>query len=688
MKQPENPEQKIQALRSALHEHNHRYYVLAQPVISDYQFDMMMKELEELERQYPQFQDPNSPSVRVGGAVTKSFESFVHIRPMLSLANVYSQGELQDWYQRVRKGTEKPFTCTAELKFDGVAVALHYSNGRLVRGVTRGDGTQGDDITANVRTIRSIPLQLQGEGYPADFEIRGEVVMPIAGFDMLNRVRKENGDPLFANPRNAAAGTLKMQNSAEVASRPLDCLFYHLLGDQLPADNHAGNLLLAGKWGFNVSEHYQVCQSLDEVNDYIGKWNTERHHLPFQTDGVVIKVNEFDVQQELGFTAKAPKWAVAWKFKAEQATTRLLDVVYQVGRTGAVTPVAQLQPVQLAGTTVRRASLHNADIIAALDLHSGDMVLVEKGGEIIPKIVGTVPEIRELFAQPVVFPTSCPECRKPLSRHEGEAQHFCTNPECPPRVKGALEHFISRKALDINSLGEGKVEMLYDAGLVRDPADLFDLKYEQLIGLEKIMVPDEGGKTKIIRLQEKSVSNILAGIGKSRQVPFHRVLFGLGIRHVGETVAKNLVRAFGNIHALAAANAEQVAAVADIGEKIAESLTGWFSDPKNLKIIERLENAGLQLEEKTKPGSNDLSGALKGLSFVVSGVFPDVDRDTVKGWIEENGGRLLSSVTAQCSYLVAGENMGPAKLAKAQQLGVGIISLDDLKVMIQSAETL
>jgi DNA ligase (NAD+) len=673
---------RIKELRAQLHHHNYLYYVMAMPEIDDYDFDMLLKELETLEAKHPEMEDPNSPSRRVGGEVTRSFATFVHVRPMLSLSNVYNEGELQDFDQRIRKTFQGEFHYNCELKFDGVAIALHYEDGSLVRAVTRGDGEKGDDVTANIRTVRSIPLRLHGVNIPAQFEIRGEVVMPVEGFLAMNQSRVTEGESPFANPRNATAGTLKMQDSAEVAKRPLDCYFYHLLGDALPASSHHENLRRAVSWGFKVSDHQQLCSSIDDVIGFIRLWDRKRHDLPFQTDGVVIKVDELMVQQQLGFTAKSPRWAIAFKFKAAQARTRLNSVEFQVGRTGAVTPVANLTPVELAGTTVQRASLHNADIIRSLGLHIGDTVLVEKGGEIIPKIVGVDAGIRDLFAKPVEFITECPACNTQLVRNDGEASHFCPNEYCPPRIKGAVEHFISRRALDIRSLGEGKIELLFDHGLVKDVADLYDLTYEKLINLEKVFPADGGKKARVVRLKDKSVRNILEGIASSKNIPFDRVLFGLGIRYVGETVAKKLASHFRSAENLSTAAPDELMGVPEIGDRIAASLAEWFSDPRHQALIQRLAVAGVKLALEST-GDMTGSGKLEGLSFVVSGVFQGVSRDELKSLIASHGGKLLSSVSAGCNYLVAGENMGPAKKARAEELGVRIIALDELREMIR-----
>lgn len=673
--------QRIEHLRTELNEHNYRYYVLAAPLISDFEFDMLLKELEQLENEWPEFADPNSPTQRVGGEVTRDFPVFVHIRPMLSLSNVYSQAELDDFDQRVRRLTNASFHYVAELKFDGVAISLHYDNGRLVRAVTRGDGEKGDDVTANIRTIRSIPLHLRGDNYPEAFEIRGEIVMPVDGFREMNRQREEDGEAPFANPRNAAAGTLKMQDSAQVARRPLDCYFYHLLGENLPAGSHSGNLSHAAAWGFRVFPNYMVCETMDEVWHFIEHWGEARKNLPFQTDGVVVKIDESSVQDQLGFTAKSPRWAVAFKYRAEQAVTRLLGVEFQVGRTGAVTPVAILEPVALAGTTVQRASLHNADIIQNLGLCVGDRVQVEKGGDIIPKIVGTEPGSRDLFAEPVQFIENCPACGTSLVRNPGEAQHFCPNEKCPPRIKGSIEHFISRKAMDIKSLGEGKTELLFDAGLVHNIADLYTLTAENLTGLGKEYADPVTGKKRTIALKEKSVSNILSGIEASKQILFERLLFGLGIRYVGETVARNLVSHFTSVEKLASASFDELRQVPEIGERIAESVIAWFSDEGNRSLVARLTAAGLQMQKNTE-GNSMISNALEGQSFVVSGVFADISRDELHALIRSHSGKVLSGVSSACNYLVAGENMGPAKRKKAEELGVSIIGLEELRAMI------
>ncbi len=658
---------RIDELRRELNEHNYRYYILAMPVISDYEYDMKMKELVDLERQYPEFSDPLSPSQRIGDDSSQEFEQVTHRYPMLSLGNTYSLEELADFDARVRKVITGPLYYVCELKYDGTAIGITYRDGRLVRAVTRGDGLRGDDVTVNVKTIRSIPLLLQGNGYPAEFEIRGEIIMPREVFDRLNRERLEQNEPAFANPRNAAAGTLKLQNSSLVARRRLDCFFYFLLGDTLPYDSHFDNLTSARQWGFKVPDTMKRCRSLDEVHDYIREWETKRYSLPFDTDGIVVKVDSYRQQQMLGFTAKNPRWAISYKYKAEQAATRLLSIDYQVGRTGAITPVANLEPVLLAGTTVKRASLHNADQIALLDIRLGDTVLVEKGGEIIPKIVGVRQDQRLPGSAPVTFITRCPECGTALVREEGEARHYCPNESgCPPQLKGRIIHFISRRAMDIDSLGEETVDLLFRKGLIRDAADLYHLKKEQLIPLE--------------RMGDKSAANIINSIEGSKKVPFERTLFALGIRYVGETVAKKLARHFKDIDTLVAASTESLLEVEEIGERIAGSIRSFFANRDNTELLERLKKAGLcfstGLGEK-----NRVSDKLSGLTFVISGTFTRFSRDELKKMIEENGGKTAGSVTAKTSYIIAGENMGPAKLEKARKLGIAIIGEEDFLKM-------
>lgn len=667
---PEEAKTRIDQLSHDLEEHNYRYYVLDTPSISDYDFDMLLEELIKLEKEYPQFLSPDSPSQRVGGMVTKEFETVVHRYPMMSLANSYSREELLDFENRIKKQVGDDFEYVCELKYDGVAMGLTYKEGKLVLGVTRGDGSKGDDVTTNVKTIRSIPLKLKGNDYPSDFEVRCEVFMPLEAFAKLNREREEIGEALLANPRNTTSGTLKMQDSAVVASRSLDCFVYAVLGEDLPFENHFDAVSKCKEWGFKVSPYTKVCKNIDEIFAFLDYWDAKRHELPFETDGVVIKVNSYRLQNNLGFTAKSPRWAIAYKFKAEQAATTLNEITYQVGRTGAITPVANLDPVLLAGTTVKRASLHNADQIAKLDLRVGDTVFVEKGGEIIPKVVGVDLTKRQANSSPVEYITHCPECNAELIRNEGEAQHFCPNDlACPPQIKGRMEHFIGRKAMDIDGMGSETVEQLFEAGLIHNIAEIYDLEKEQLLPLE--------------RMAEKSVNNLLEGIEASKNIPFERVLFALGIRFVGETVAKKLARHFKNIDALMAASYDELVAVDEIGGRIAESINHFFSDARNIEIIRHLKEKGLQFELSDDQQSA-ASDKFAGLSFVVSGVFNGFSRDGIKDAIEQNGGKSVGSVSAKTDYLVAGENMGPAKKEKAEKLGVKIISEDEFKVMLDS----
>ena len=662
--------ERIEELRRELNYHNHKYYVENAPEISDYDFDMMMHELQRLEQEHPEFDDPNSPTKRVGSDITVYFKTVPHRFPMLSLGNTYSLDELHDFINRIEKEIgQTEFVC--ELKFDGTAISLTYENGRLIQAVTRGDGTYGDDVTANIRTIRAIPLVLQGNDYPALFEIRGEILMPYASFDKLNAEREANGEPLFANPRNAAAGTLKQQSSAVVARRGLDCTLYQLAGDNLPYASHWDNINKAREWGFKVSEHMRICRSVDEIDEYIRHWDEARKHLPFPTDGVVIKVNRYADQRALGFTAKAPRWAVAYKFKAEQALTTLLSVDFQVGRTGAITPVANLEPVLLAGTTVKRATLHNAEQIALLDIRVGDKVYVEKGGEIIPKITGVELSERPADSKPFEYITTCPECGTPLVRYEGEAKHYCPNQShCRPQILGRIIHFIRRKAMDIDGLGEETVELLFESGLIRNMADLYDLKAAQLAVLP--------------RLGEKSAENIIRSIETSKQVPFHRVLFALGIRFVGETTAKYLAAHFRSLDAVMNASSEELVQAEEVGPKIAEAIADYFADEDNRRIIERLRSAGLQFEAEARERRSDM---LAGKNFVISGVFENHSRDQLKEMIEVHGGKNLAAVSANVDYIIAGRNMGPAKLQKAEKLGIKLISEDEFEEMIADGNT-
>lgn len=673
----------VDQLTKELNEHNFRYYVLAQPLISDYDFDMKMKQLEQLEKQYPDLAFSDSPTQRVGGAITKEFKQVRHEYPMLSLGNTYSEQEIIDFVTRVKKLIPEKVEYVCELKYDGVAIGLRYENGRLVSGITRGDGEQGDDVTTNIKTIRSIPLRLRADGYPEKFEIRGEVMMTRDVFDQINEERVEIGEQPFANPRNAAAGSLKMQDSAEVAKRSLDCFLYYLVGDRLPINNHYDSLRECRRWGFKIPNYIAKCSSVEDIFDFIQYWNTARRDLNFDIDGVVIKVNSYEQQQALGFTAKSPRWAIAYKFEAESAATELLSIDYQVGRTGAITPVANLAPVTLAGTTVKRASLHNADIIEKLDIRVGDVVFVEKGGDIIPKITGVDFNRRPKSSQTTEFIRQCPECGATLIRNEGEAAHYCPNDSgCPPQIKGRLEHFISRKAMNIESLGEGRIEILYENDLVKSISDFYYLSNESLLGLEKIFPADGEKKERRVSFREKTVENIMTGIENSKQVPFQRVLYALGIRYVGETVARKLAAHFGNIDALIMANTETLTSVPEIGERIAGSITDYFSKPENIRIIAKLKDAGIQM--KTIQAEEPIAdGKLVGLSFVVSGVFQNFSREGIKQVISEQGGRVLSAVSANTSFLVAGDKMGPAKIQRAEAIGVKIISEAEFMEMIK-----
>ncbi|HRW96873.1 MAG TPA: NAD-dependent DNA ligase LigA [Bacteroidales bacterium] len=678
---PEEAKQRIDQLSAELNEHNFRYYVLSDPTISDFEFDMKMKELEKLEEQFPQYAWPDSPARRVGGEITKEFRQVIHEYPMMSLGNTYSEQEVVDFINRVKKATGEKVEFVCELKYDGVAIGLRYEKGLLTLGVTRGDGEQGDDVTANVRTIRSIPLRLRGEGFPEKFEIRGEVIMTRDAFNQLNKIRLENDDQPFANPRNAASGSLKMQDSAEVARRNLDCFLYFLIGKDLPFSNHYDSLLECRKWGFRISKYMAKCTTVEEIFEFINTWEQDRRKLNFDIDGVVIKVNSYKQQQELGYTSKSPRWAIAYKYPAESVSTRLLSIDFQVGRTGVVTPVANLEPILLAGTTVKRASLHNADVIQKLDVRIGDMVLVEKGGEIIPKITGVDLSQRSDEAVPIVFIKNCPECGTPLVRAEGEAAYYCPNDVgCPPQIKGKLEHFISRKAMNIDSLGEGKVEVLYEKGLLKSVADFYKLTYHDLIGLEKTIPASDGKQERKISFRKKTVDNILKGIDASRLTPFPRVLYALGIRYVGETVAKKLALHFKSIDRLIAADFDALTEVNEIGEKIAGSIIAYFSNQDHLQMINELKKAGIQFSIQNENQAND--GKLQGKTFVVSGVFSHFSRDELKATIEQHGGKNASSVSGNTDFLIAGENMGPAKRAKAESLGVKIISEEDFMEMI------
>ncbi|MDG3581675.1 NAD-dependent DNA ligase LigA [Galbibacter pacificus] len=660
--------EKIALLRKELTQHNYNYYVLDTPEISDYEFDVKLKELQALEAEHPEYFDANSPTVRVGGMVTKNFKTVQHTYRMYSLDNSYSKEDLEDWEKRMQRilgNVKVEFTC--ELKYDGASMSLTYEDGILVRAVTRGDGFQGDDVTNNVKTIRSVPLRLRGK-YPKKFDIRGEIVLPLEGFAKMNQDRIETGEEPYMNPRNTASGSLKLQDSTEVAKRPLDCLLYNITGENLGIESQFESLKKAKEWGFKVPEVAKLCKTTAEVMDFVNHWDKHRHELPYEIDGVVVKVNSFEQQEELGYTAKAPRWAMAYKFKAEQVSTVLESITYQVGRTGAITPVANLKPVLLAGTTVKRASLHNADQIEKLDVRIGDEVFVEKGGEIIPKIVAVDFTKRDPDADPVEYISNCPECGTPLIRKEGEAQHYCPNTYgCPPQITGRIQHFISRKAMDIEGLGGETVELLFKEGLIENYADLYTLKKEDIVPLE--------------RMAEKSAENLIQGVEKSKEIPFERVLFALGIRFVGETVAKKLAKEYKSIDAITKASVEELVQVDEIGIKIAESVVEFFQNEKNVHIINRLRNYGVQLEISAEQLEN-ITDRLKGLTFVVSGVFEKVSRNELKKLIEDNSGKVSSSISSKTNYVVAGDNMGPSKKEKAEKLGVSIISEEEFLDMI------
>ncbi len=660
--------EQINQLREELREHNHKYYVLDTPVISDYEFDIKLKELQVLEEKHPEFYDPNSPTLRVGGSITKNFETVVHDTRMYSLDNSYSKEDLLDWETRIKKLVDGPVTYTCELKYDGASISLTYENGVLLRAVTRGDGIQGDNVTTNVKTIKSVPLRLTGE-YPDRFDIRGEIVLPYDGFAKMNQERIAAGEEPYANPRNTASGSLKLQDSSETARRPLDCLLYNLSGERLGIRSQYESLAKAREWGFKVPQESKLVSSIDGVLEFVNYWDEKRRDLPYETDGVVVKVNDLQQQDELGYTAKAPRWAMAYKFKAEQVMTVLNEITYQVGRTGAITPVANLEPVQLAGTTVKRASLHNADQIEKLDIRVHDTVFVEKGGEIIPKIIGVDFQKRKINSIPTEYITSCPECNTSLTRKEGEAQHYCPNDqECPPQIIGRIQHYISRKAMDIDGLGGETVALLVKEGLIADYADLYALTKEQVIPLE--------------RMAEKSAENLIEGILKSKEVTFERVLFGLGIRYVGETVAKKLAKHYKNIDAIIAATEEALVNVDEIGIKIAQSVREFFDIEQNRQLINRLKKYGIQLEISAEKLANQ-SDVLQGKIFVVSGVFEKISRNELKKLIEDNGGKVSSSISSKTTYVVAGANMGPSKSEKANKLGIPIISEDDFLDLVK-----
>ena len=662
-----NSKERILELRRLLHEHNYNYYVLSSPTISDYEFDTLLRELQELEEQYPEMFDPSSPTQRVGSDITKGFVQVAHKYPMLSLGNTYSKDEVADFYNRVKRALNEDFEICCELKFDGSSLSLTYKDGKLVQAVTRGDGEKGDDVTANVRTIRSVPLLLKGEGYPQEFEIRGEVLMPWTVFEDLNAERERKGETLFANPRNAASGTLKLMDSAEVSKRRLDAYLYYMLGDNLPAEGHYENLMAAKEWGFKISDTTRKCRTLEEVFAFIDYFDTERKNLPVATDGIVLKVNSLRQQNHLGYTAKSPRWAIAYKFKAERALTRLNEVTYQVGRTGVVTPVANLDPVQLSGTVVKRASLHNADIIEKYDLHIGDMVYIEKGGEIIPKITGVDIDARLLVGDKVKFITKCPVCGTPLIRAEGEAAHYCPNDNgCAPQMRARIEHFVSREAMNIESIGPESIELMFNYGLIKNVADLYTLHEDDFL-----LMPRMGGKT---------VLNLLEAVKQSCKVPFERVLFALGIRYVGATVAKRLARAFENIDSIMAASIQDLMSVDEIGERIAGSVRRYFDNPANVELVNKLRLAGVKMEiEDIQKNRTDI---LAGKSIVISGVFARHSRDEYKNMIEQNGGKNVASVSKTTSFILAGDNMGPSKLEKANKLGVRLVGEDEFLEML------
>ncbi len=675
---------RIEELTHELHRHNHSYYVLDNPQISDYDFDQLLKELEKLEQQYPEFASPDSPTQRVGGQVTKKFASVKHKYPMMSLGNTYSRDELEEFDARIRKLVNEPFSYVCELKYDGIAIGLTYKNGRLVQALTRGDGVTGDDVTHNVRTIRSIPLVLPSEDIPAEFEARGEIIMPHKSFIELNKIKEQNNEALFANPRNAASGSLKLQDSALVSKRNLDCFMYGLLGESLPFQSHYENLQQAKAWGFKVSSLTRLCENINQVMEYIEEIAQERLNLPYDIDGIVVKVNQYSVQEELGFTSKAPRWAISYKFKAEQGITILEDVTYQVGRTGAVTPVAKLSPVLVAGTTVKRASLYNADKMEELDLHYGDTVFVEKGGEIIPKIVMVDIAQRPSDAKKIEYATHCPRCQTPLERKEGEALYFCPNSDhCPPQIQGKIEHFISRRAMNIEGLGEGRIEVLINNKLIEKASDLYGLTYDQLLGLTKTIEEEETGKKKKISFQQKTVNNILTAIENSKSVPFERVLFALGIRHLGETGAKKIARELKSIDNIVNSTFEELTEIPEIGERIAGSIKDFFNNHENLEVLQSLKDAGLNFEIEVPDETMAGDRPLEGKTIVVSGVFEKYSRNELKELIEKKGGQNTSSLSSKTSYLLAGENMGPEKRKKAEKLNIPVISEADFESLIQ-----
>ena len=685
---------RIAELSKIIEGHNYNYYILAQPTISDYDFDMLLNELIILEQQYPEFITADSPTQRVGGDITKEFQTVRHRYPMLSLSNSYNIEEVKDFITRIKKTIEEDVEFVCELKFDGISISLTYENGLFVKAVTRGDGTQGDDVTTNVKTIRTIPLRLKGD-YPDFFEMRGEIIMPHSSFNAINAERADLGQQTFANPRNAAAGTIKLQDSKEVARRKLDqyCYFMMMDDDKMIFKNHYESLMAARQWGFNVSNFMALCKNVEEIEEFINYWDEKRKELPFDIDGIVIKVNDFQQREVLGFTAKSPRWAIAYKFKAEEAHTQLLSIDFQVGRHGTVTPVANLSPVQLAGTIVKRATLHNADFIEQLDLHYDDIVSVEKGGEIIPKITAVDLNHRKDGSQKVTFITHCPECGTQLVKAEGETAWYCPNTlGCPPQIKGRIEHFISRKAMNIESLGEGKVEVLFDNNLIKDYSDLYNLKYNDIFGLEKVItVEDDNTQEKSVRkvsFKEKTANNIIDAIEKSKSVPFARVLFALGIKYVGETTAKLIAKAMGSIDNIINASVEELTEIEEVGEKIAVSIKDFFADERNINIINKLKEAGLQFEQEKKlQDETSSSNVLSGMSIVVSGVFSTMSRDEIKQLIEDLGGKNVSSISSKTTFVVAGDKMGPEKRKKAESLGIEIKSEAEFLDMIKGQQT-
>lgn len=684
----EEAKAKIAELSSIIENHNYNYYVLANPTISDYDFDMLLNELIALEQQFPELILPDSPTQRVGGDITKEFQTVKHRYPMLSLSNSYNIEEVKEFISRIKKTIEEEVEFVCELKFDGISISLTYENGLFVKAVTRGDGTQGDDVTANVKTIRTIPLRLKGD-YPDFFEMRGEIIMPHSSFNAINAERDDLGLQPFANPRNAAAGTIKLQDSKEVAKRKLDqyCYFMMMDEDKMIFKNHYESLMTAKEWGFNVSNFMARCNNVEDIEDFINYWDKQRKELPFDIDGIVIKVNDFRQREILGFTSKSPRWAIAYKFKAEEARTKLLSVDFQVGRHGTITPVANLEPVQLAGTIVKRATLHNADFIEQLDLHYDDIVCVEKGGEIIPKITSVDLSQRKEYSEKVTFITKCPECGTSLVKADGETAWYCPNTlGCPPQIKGRIEHFISRKAMNIESLGEGKVEVLFDNNLIKDYSDLYDLTYEKLFGIEKtIMVDEINDITRKVSFKEKTANNIIEAIEKSKSVPFARVLFALGIKYVGETTAKLIAKSMGSIDNIINATVEELTEIEEVGEKIALSIKDFFADERNIHIINRLKDAGLQFEQEKKVASGDQ--VLSGMNIVVSGVFSTMSRDEIKQLIEDLGGKNVSSISKKTTFVLAGEKMGPEKRKKAESLGIEIKSEDDFLKMLGNIKT-